>query len=70
MVGHNPDHDQDPVTQAMVAVMKDKTADDPFVQQVISNYAELCQRITFDPDADPYNELGRYEYILSRWKPN
>jgi hypothetical protein len=70
MVGHNPNHDEDPITQAMVRVMKDLKEDHPLVQAIISNYVELCRLVTLDPDADPHDEIGRYEYVLSRWKPN
>jgi hypothetical protein len=70
MVGHNPDHDKDEVTQAMVRAMKGKTKDDPFVQSVLSNYDTLQKMVLMDPTIDPENELGRYEYIIARWKSN
>jgi hypothetical protein len=70
MAGHNPDHDKDVITQAMVTVMKDLKEDDPLVKAVIANYEEIKRRLQIDPLSDPEDELGRYEYILSRWKPN
>jgi hypothetical protein len=70
MVGHNPDHDKDLITQAMVRAVHGKTEDDPLIQQILFNYAALCLAVSNDPDADPHDEIGRYEYILSRWKPN
>jgi hypothetical protein len=70
MVGHNPDHDKDEITQAMVRAIQGKTEDDPLIQHLIANYTELCLRVSLDPDSDPEDEIGRYEYIFSRWKPN
>jgi hypothetical protein len=70
MVRHDPDHDKDLITQAMVIVMKDMKEDHPLVQSVVANYAEIKRRIAIDPTCDPEDELGRYEYVLSRWKPN
>jgi hypothetical protein len=68
MVGHNPDHDKDPITQAMVRAMKDEPADDPLVKEVLSNYATLKMLVAQDPSLDPDDEIGRYEYLLARWK--
>jgi hypothetical protein len=70
MVGHDPDHDKDIITQAMVKVMKDKPPDDPLVQRVLANYEEIKRRLAIDTNADPHDELSRYEYILARWKSN
>jgi hypothetical protein len=70
MVGHNPNHDKDPITQAMVRAMKGKTEDDPFIQSILSNYDTLQKMVLMDLTLDPNDELGRYEYILNAWKSN
>jgi hypothetical protein len=70
MAGHNPNHDEDPITQAMVRVMKGLKEDHPLVQSVMAVHKELKRRIALDPSIDPEDELGRWEYVLSRWKPN
>jgi hypothetical protein len=70
MAGHNPNHDEDVITQAMVRVMKELKEDHPLVQDVMANHAEIKRRLAIDPTCDPEDELGRYEYILARYKPN
>jgi hypothetical protein len=70
MVGHNPNHDEDVITQGMVRAIKELKEDDPIIQHLIEMRAEIKRRLAIDPTCDPEDELGRYEYIFSRWKPN